>query len=125
MKIAQAASWRSEDPYVKVGACILRRNYSVASVGYNGAPSGIEIDWSDRDMRRHKVIHAEMNALRYIEPGEGHLIAVTLKPCCDCIKNITSYGIKKVFYLEDYHRATETDQLSEEFGIEICQITLD
>ena len=45
MELAIAASLRSEDPYVQVGSCILREDMSVASVGYNGAPSGIEIDW--------------------------------------------------------------------------------
>jgi len=127
MKIALAASSRSEDPHVKVGACVLRYDNSVASVGYNGAPSGIQIDWEDRDKRREKVIHAETNCLRYLRPGEGSLIAVTLKPCQDCLKNISSYGIKKVFYLHDYCRSPNTESLADEFGltIEKIDITLD
>jgi dCMP deaminase len=125
MKIALAASWRSEDPYVKVGACVLRHDNSVASVGYNGAVSGVDIDWSDRDARREKVIHAETNCLRYLLPNEGRLIAVTLKPCNDCLKNIASYGIKNVFYLEDYSKCGSTDQTAKEYGIALEQISLD
>ena len=51
LELAKVSSRRSEDPYVQVGACILRLDNSVAGLGYNGAPNGIEIDWSDRDER--------------------------------------------------------------------------
>ena len=98
--LALVASRRSEDPYLKVGACILREDYSVASLGYNGAPPKIEIDWTDRDERRKRVIHAETNALRYIKPNEGYLLACTHLPCNDCLKNIAYSGIKYVFYKE-------------------------
>jgi len=57
MKLAFVASERSEDPYLKVGACALRADNSIAGIGYNGAPSGVEIDWSDRDDRRQRVVH--------------------------------------------------------------------
>lgn len=70
LAMADVARLRSEDPYVKVGACVLRHDHSVAGVGYNGAPPGVEIDWSDRDERRKRVIHAETNALRYVSPGK-------------------------------------------------------
>ena len=84
---------------MKVGACILRHDNSVASLGYNGAPKGVEINWEDRDDRRQRVIHAEPNALRYISPNEAYLLACTLLPCNECLRNIASYGIKKVIYL--------------------------
>ena len=63
MQLAKTASLRSEDPYVQVGCCILRPDNSIASLGYNGAPPGVDIDWSDRDDRRKRVIHAATNAL--------------------------------------------------------------
>jgi dCMP deaminase len=124
MKIALASAERSEDPYVKVGSCILRKDHSVASVGYNGAPPGVEINWSDRDERRKRVIHAETNALRFLRPGEGYLIAVTLLPCADCLKNIASYGIKKVYYLNEYERSPDTKNIAKEFGICLFQIKI-
>ena len=91
LSLAKVAALRSEDPFVKVGACVLRHDNSVASLGYNGAPPKINIDWSDRDERRRRVIHAEANALRYVKPQECRLLACTLLPCNDCLKLISSY----------------------------------
>ena len=124
MAIARAITIRSEDPYVKVGACILRRDHSVASVGFNGAPPDVDIDWSNRELRRTKVIHAETNALRYIRPKEGWLIAVTLLPCPECLKNIASYQIPVVAYGDvspNYDSKTVFD-LALEFNITMVQI---
>ena len=45
LSLARVASLRSEDPFVKVGACVLRYDNSVASLGYNGAPPKVNIDW--------------------------------------------------------------------------------
>jgi dCMP deaminase len=78
--LANTASLRSEDPYIKCGACVLRHDNSVAGLGYNGSPPGYNIDWTDRDARRPFVSHAERSALRYCKPGEAKLIAITLSP---------------------------------------------
>lgn len=107
--LAEAASTRSEDPYVRVGACVLRGDHSVASVGYNGAPSGVDIDWSSRSKRRGFTIHAEANALRYCRPLEGTVIACTLSPCPECLKLIASHKIDRVVFREWY--STMSDQL--------------
>lgn len=101
MQLAAVAASRSEDPWVQVGACVLRADHSVAGVGYNGAPSGIEIDWSNRDERRLYVIHAETNALRYLRPGEGALLAVTMTPCTNCLTLIAAHRIPTVFYRDE------------------------
>jgi len=94
----------------------------VAGIGYNGAPPGINIDWTDRDDRRKRVIHAEVNALRYIRPDEGWLIAVTLLPCRSCLQMIASYGIKKIVYHDVYEEDEVALQLAEEWGIELIQM---
>ena len=119
MKLAFAASSRSEDPYVQVGACILREDMSVAAVGYNGAPSGIEIDWSDRDARRKRVVHAEINALRYVKPNEGFIIVCTLLPCSPCVQTIAAHGIKHIIYENIYEMDDLAFTLCKEFKIEI------
>jgi dCMP deaminase len=49
IELAKTAAKRSEDPHIKVGACILGFNNQVLSLGYNGAPAGVNIDWTDRD----------------------------------------------------------------------------
>jgi len=122
LELAWVASKRSEDPYLKVGACILRHDNSVASLGYNGAPKGIEIDWEDRDERRKRVIHAEINALRYIKPQECKTIAVTHLPCNDCLKSIASYGIHNVIFSEIYEKDPSSLEIARDLKINLKSI---
>ena len=122
LSLAKTASLRSEDPYVKVGACVLRDDWSVAGVGYNGAPAGVEIDWSDRDERRKRVIHAELNALRYVRPNEGYLLVCTLLPCRSCIQDVAANGIKHILYEDVYKVDNFALTLCEEFKIGLHQI---
>ncbi len=122
LSLARVASLRSEDPYTKVGACVLRNDNSVGGLGYNGAPPGIDINWSNRDERRKRVVHAEVNALRYVKPGESQLLACTHLPCNECLRMIASYGIKKVFFGEEYERDTSSLELSKEFGIDLVSL---
>lgn len=123
LSIAQTVALKSKDPWRKVGACILRADNSVASVGYNGFPAGMPEYWIDRDKRRTFVIHAEQNALRYTKPNEGVTIAVTTLPCNDCLKTIRSYGITKIVYKESYEYDNSTLALADKFGIELKKIT--
>lgn len=124
MKLAEVASTRSEDPYVKVGACVLRQDHSIGGIGYNGGPSGVEIDWSDRDTRRQYVIHAEANALRYISPGEGELLAVTLLPCSNCLTLISCYRITEVYYgsIPRFGNPEQCIQVARHLGIQLYHV---
>ena len=119
--IAEAVSKKSKDSWNKVGAVILREDKSIASVGYNGFPQGVEEDWSNRDERRKYVIHAEQNALRYIKPGDGDVLYCTLLPCGDCIKAIAAYKIKKVIYKEIYANDSTALEIAEKMGVELVQ----
>jgi len=123
MKIAEAASHRSEDPFQKVGVSILNKNGRVLSVGYNGLKPKDKRDdifWSDRQNRRKYILHAETNALscitRYDEP---YLLASTLLPCSCCAINIASYGIEKVLYLEDYENDLFAHEILKFHNIEL------
>lgn len=102
MALAETARLRSEDPHVQVGAVVMRRDYSIAGIGYNGAAPGVEIDWSDREYRRDLVIHAEVNALRYttVQETRRGLVFVTGVPCPACLAVIASHGIRTVYYGE-------------------------
>ncbi len=122
LDLAWVASRRSEDPYLRVGACVLRHDKSVAGLGYNGAPMGIEIDWSNRDERRKRVIHAEINALRYVRPNEACLLACTHMPCNDCLRAIAAHGITSVVFQELYDKDNSSLNLSKEFGINLQSI---
>jgi len=120
----QIADLRCEDPYVQVGAVAVKKDKSFI-LGYNGAPSGVDIDWSDRDKRRPRVIHAEANALNYCRPGdEIEFLAVTHLPCKECIKLIKQKGIKTVYYMHvlPNYNAGLTFELAEEFDIDLIHI---
>lgn len=123
LRLAETASSRSEDPYHKVGAALLRPDHTIAALGFNGAPAGVEIDWSDRDGRRQWMIHAEANALRYVKPGECFLLASTMMPCLQCVLLASSYGIKKIVYREELDPAVydreATLRVAAQCGIEI------
>ena len=121
--LAELASARSEDPWCKVGAIGVREDGSIAGVSYNGAPPKIEIDWSDRDKRRQYVVHAETNLLRYIKPNECPIVATTISPCYDCLKNLASYGVKQIYFKEYYDKCDkkELQKMAELFKIDLYQ----
>ena len=121
--LAAAASQRSQDPWVQVGAIVARSDYSIVGSGYNGPPGGCEIDWSDRDARRQFVIHAEVNALAHAKPGEAKIIASTLLPCPACLTMIASYGVKEVVYRDVYLRTvSESEAIAKAFGLTMTRI---
>ena len=115
------ARCRSEDPYVQVGACAVLHDHSVR-LGYNGPPPNVEIDWSDRDNRNPRIIHAEVNALRSVSPGECKFLAVTLLPCRHCMTFIASKGITKIVFRDVYRRDRLAFDLAREFGIELVRM---
>lgn len=117
------AYYRSEDPYVQVGAVAIKNDDSVV-LGYNGAPSGVEIDWSNRDDRRKRVIHAEANVLNFVKPNEVKFLATTHLPCPECLKIISQKKINLVYYrgeLEGYPNDFSF-QLAEEFKIKLIKL---
>jgi len=125
IKIAEVASLRSEDPYVKVGACALDFNNRVIGVAYNGLASNIEVDvtfWQDRDARRPYVIHAETNLLSLIKRNECKTIACTLLPCSSCASLIAAHNIKKVVFKQMYERDNKDIEIFKFNGIECIQI---
>lgn len=121
MQIAEVAAFKSKDPWRKVGAVILREDNSIASIGYNGFPSGVEEDWSNREERSKFVIHAEQNALRYTHPGEGKILISTTLPCRDCLKAIAAYKIKRVLYKDIYHTDPIALEIAEKMGVTLTQ----
>lgn len=124
LKIAEVTALRSEDPYMKVGACVLNKDNRIIGVGYNGLAPGINVDesfWADRDQRRKYMIHAEANCLSLVDRGEGVLLACTLLPCSSCATLIAGHGIKKVVYKETYHRDTASLEIFDFYGIKCSQ----
>lgn len=125
MNLAAIAMQRSEDPYQKVGACILGHQNEVLAVAYNGLAPGINVTpefWKDRDARRPYMVHAESNALARIKRGEGSMLACTLLPCSSCAANIAAYGIKKVIFKEIYNRDIKAVDIFKFYGISCTQV---
>lgn len=121
----QVAEYRSEDPYVQVGAVAKKMDGSIV-LGYNGAPSGIEIDWSNRDERRKRVLHAEANVLNFVKPSEVEFLACTHLPCPECMKMIAQKKIKCVYFsklLPNYDNDLSF-RLAREFRIDLSQINV-
>lgn len=125
INIANVVKERSEDPYKKVGACVLDDNGRVLSVGYNGIKPKAQTDdifWSDRDNRRKYIIHAEANALSSVSRLDNPtILASTLLPCACCAMNISSYGIQKVLYIEDYPNDRSAYEILKFHGIELIK----
>lgn len=121
MILAYAAATRSPDPYVAVGAAAFRKDRSTVATGYNGAESGLEIDWSNRDARRPFVVHAESNCLKYSARGEVEYLYVTLSPCLECIELMKNHEVREVIYDQLYSRDLRAFQKAEEYGIVLRQ----
>lgn len=123
--LATAKVWalRSEDPFKKVGCCILNREGRVLSVGYNGLPSKFnpkEGFWDDRDSRRKYILHAEINALSLIKrTDEPYVLACTLLPCSSCATAIIAHGIKNIVYLENYEPDQNALEIFKYYGVNI------
>jgi len=121
LDIAQTASSRSEDRYVKVGACALNSQQMVVAVGYNGLASGKDVSydfWRNRDHRRKFMVHAEVNCLSLFKKGEAQMLAVTLLPCSACATMISGYGISKVVYKDVYERDSMALEIFNFYNIE-------
>lgn len=100
------ASW-SKDPSTKCGAIIVRPDRSVASVGFNGFPRGVEDRQEHLDEREEKygrVIHAEVNAiLAAREPLHGYTMYTFpggVGPSCDrCATCVIQAGITRIVHV--------------------------
>lgn len=128
--IAKAASVRSEDPYVKVGAVVVAFDWTVLGIGYNGLPPGTDMPtawWADRDGRRPFMIHAETNAFRTVSSSHAGAIYVvsTHIPCATCMSLLGSFRVSGVYYQETLGEAHDLDlinQIAELNGIIIKRI---
>lgn len=106
LNLAQHISIWSKDPSTKCGAVIVRPNRTIASLGYNGFPRGIDDSpaiYADREAKYARVVHAEMNAiLSCTERPQGFTLYTFSQgwgPCCDrCAAHIIQAGITRVVF---------------------------
>jgi dCMP deaminase len=124
--LAHVASHRSEDPYRKVGAVALDAANRVIGAAYNGLAPGVDAPpgfWEDRDQRRKYMIHAEVNLCSLFKRGEARLVACTTKPCTSCMQMLSAYGVKEVYYTEDYP-SSEADLIAQLYGVRLVKMPM-
>lgn len=125
MALAHVASLRSEDPYRKVGAVAFDFDNRVIGTAYNGLAPGFNADhefWLDRDIRRKFMLHAEVNLCALFTRGTVKLVACTTKPCTSCAQMLAAYGVKEIYYRDDYPES-EADAICRLYGIQLVSLT--
>lgn len=125
MALAHVASLRSEDPFRKVGAVAIDYDNRVIGTAYNGLAPGYNAApefWADRDDRRKYMLHAEVNLCSLFTRGNVKLVACTTKPCTSCMQMLCAYGIKEVYYRDDYPES-EADAIAQRYSIALVQLT--
>lgn len=127
LEIATCLSKLSHANRKKVG-CIIVKDRSIISDGYNGTPTGFDNNCENADGKtKWYVIHAEANALLKLSKSNnssiGSTLYTTLSPCRDCAKLILQCGIKDVYYKEKY-KDLEGIKFLEDKGIRCNYISL-
>jgi dCMP deaminase len=125
--LRMAKTW-GENSYSKrmqVG-CLMVKDKSIISDGYNGSPSGFSNICEDENMvTLPYVLHAEANAITKLakstQSSEGATLYVTLSPCFECSKLIIQAGIKRLVF-SDLYRKTDSIPFLLEAGVEIVRI---
>ncbi|KRM90763.1 ComE operon protein 2 [Liquorilactobacillus cacaonum] len=132
MMQAVLLSLRSTCERLSVGA-ILVRDKRVIAGGYNGSVSG-DVHCIDHqcylvDGHCVRTIHAEMNAVlqcaKFGVATENAEVYVTDFPCLQCTKMLLQAGIKKLFYLRNYHNDEYALKLMKLKNVDVQQVKLD
>ena len=135
---AMMASFKSKDPNTKVGCVFVDDHNHQLSMGYNGQIAGIDetkIPWGNNktvplDQQKYAyVVHSEANAILHAKAGlENSRCYVTLFPCHECAKMISTVRVKEVIYLSDKYQDTVENQIAKRIfdmsGVKYREITL-
>jgi dCMP deaminase len=110
---------------MKVG-CLMVKDKSIISNGYNGSPHGFPNICEDEDNNTLPyVLHAEANAITKLAKStlssDGSTIYVTVSPCYECSKLIIQSGVKRLV-IKDLYRKTDSIPFLCEAGVEITRI---
>lgn len=113
ISIAKAVAKKSKDPSTKIGAVIVDENHRPISFGYNGLPQGAKEEFltlTERPLKYHYVIHAEMNAILFAKRDLSNCILYCeYAPCDACLKHIIQAGIKRVYYEKLFVNSVKSD----------------
>ena len=133
MEMAKCWAKLSKAKRKQVG-CLIVKNGTIISDGYNGTPSGFENDCEYPTLRnvlgkaeldlttKPEVLHAESNAISKLakstQSSNGATLYATCSPCLECSKLIIQSGMVRVVYGEQY-RDNQGLKLLKKAGVEI------
>ena len=136
MGIAQKVAARATCLSRKVGAVLVKDN-QIVTVGYNGAPRGVEHCDSKGCRRRElkiptgqrydlcRAIHAEMNAViqaaLHGTSVAGATLYCTTQPCMACARVMINAGIKRIVVSNTFDDAA-TMEMIKESGIQFKHV---
>lgn len=132
MTQAVLLSTRSTCKRLSVGAILVRDKRIIAG-GYNGSVSDdvhcIDEDCYLVDGHCVRTIHAEMNAVlqcaKFGVASDGAEIYVTDFPCLQCTKMLLQAGIRKIYYLRNYHNDPYAVSLLERKKVAVQHVEID
>lgn len=112
MNIAKEVSKLGTCNRLKVGCVLLRIDGSVASTGYNGAPSLMPHCTPETCNEKQRCLHtshAEENAC-FFSSGNVHTAYITHEPCLSCSRMMARRGVKIIFFDKPYSSMAEQEQ---------------
>lgn len=126
LRMAKTWGENSHSKRMQVG-CLMVKDRSIISDGYNGSPSGFPNVCEDENgVTLPYVLHAEANAITKLakstQSSEGSTLYVTLSPCFECSKLIIQSRIKRVVF-SDLYRKTDSLPFLLEAGVELVRIS--
>ena len=125
MRMAQQLARLSTCRRLSVGAVLLRRDGSVAGVGYNGALPGqphCAPETCNPSARCFNTRHAERSALDY-STGEVAAAYVTHEPCLRCTQDLIARGCRAVYYLRNYDIADAAEARARQYHRETNDVS--
>ncbi len=124
INIAEQVAKKSKDPSTQTGCVLVDSKNRPISFGYNGFIGGCDETKmsTERPMKYHLVIHAEMNAILFAKRDlENCMLYSLYAPCENCLKHCIQAGIKKIIYKNSVveskvngHEKSMTDSLTNE-----------
>ena len=127
LSIADLTASMSKATRLKVGAVFSRDNRPLCT-GWNGVLEGLPDDSCEelidgQLVTKSTVIHAEMNALRYMAragiPTQDATLYLTHAPCINCAKHLAGIGLSRIVYRHAYRSTEGIDYLRKFTSIEI------
>lgn len=120
---------RSIDPFTQVGCIATNDIGELIGASYNGFPPKYDPEFDiclpeNRDKKNKLIFHAEQNILLRHPRNSIHTLYLTISPCSNCATWIAGHGVKRVVFIEEYHRGSDFKDVFDRYGVKYEQISL-